>query len=117
MKFFHRKPPSPEESLEPLLWQLRDLAQMPPVTIDLYVWERDIDAVMKQIRALSKRAYEQLEDLVLELEKRGIEHVRDLDNNEPPEVMEESHRRYFEQLAFLTSELQAFHFPESEEPK
>lgn len=114
MKFFHRKQREPEEKLEPLLWQLRDLAQMPPVTIDLYVWQGDIDMVMKQIRTLSKGAYEQLEDLVLELEKRGVEHVRDMDNNEPPEVTEESRRRYFEQLAFLTSELQAFHFPEAE---
>lgn len=82
-----------------------------PAPIDLYGWQEDIDDMMSRIRALSLPTYERLEGLVSELIKRGMEHIRDLDNEEAPSVTEESARRYFEQAAFLTSEIQSLRPP------
>ncbi|MEM7175643.1 MAG: hypothetical protein AAF443_06945 [Chlamydiota bacterium] len=107
VKFFRRKKKPSADQLEPLLWQLRELIGYLPTPIDLYEWREDIDAVMRQIRAFSLPIHERLEGLVLELGKRGVEHVHDLDDEESPAVTEESARRYFEQASFLTSEIQS----------
>ena len=93
------------DQLNLLLYQLSQLIDTPPLPIDHLVWLDDIDGKMKGIQHISQHVFEQLVDLIVELQKRGEEHVKDIDDDETPHVIEQSGRRYYEQACFVHSEI------------
>ena len=93
-----------------LLFELENLLNDPPIEIDLYSWIDDVDRVMDKINENSPHAFSYLESLVLEAEKRAEEHVRNLDEEEEPHIIEESRNLYFEQVGFTLSEINSLKF-------
>ncbi len=88
-----------------LLFQLGEILKEPPTVIDCYDWLDTIDALMRQIRAISKEAHDKLDDLICEVQRRGQEHVRDIDANESPSQVARSADLYFEQVSYTNSEI------------
>ena len=93
------------KKINTLLFELESLLNDPPLEIDLYSWINDVDHVMDKISENSPHAFSYLENLVLEAEKRAQEHVKNLDDEEEPHIIEESHNHYFEQVGFILSEI------------
>jgi len=88
-----------------LLFQLGELLNDPPVVIGLYGWMDDVDEVMEKIQKLSPEAYDRLEDLVSEAVQRANQHVSDIDAEADPKVLEHDSNLYFEEIAFVSSEI------------
>lgn len=95
------------KKINSLLFELESLLNDPPLEIDLYSWIDDVDHVMDKISENSPHAFSYLEGLVLEAEKRAEQHVKNLDAEEEPHIIEESRNLYFEQVGFTLSEINA----------
>jgi hypothetical protein len=91
--------------LQLLLFQLSEILNDPPTILDLADWRDNISHVMDQIKEVSELAYNRLEDLVVEVVRRGEVHVDDLDSEAPPNQSERTAHEYFAQVAFVTSEI------------
>jgi len=91
--------------LNVLLFQLGDLLKEPPTILDVHDWKNNIDYVMQEIREISSEAYEKLDDLVTQVWRLGEQHVYEIDSDEPPNVVAHSAEKYFEQVSYVTSEI------------
>ncbi|MBI3211279.1 MAG: hypothetical protein HYZ47_01150 [Simkania negevensis] len=96
---------STRAKLSLLLFQLGELFKDPPTVLDYYDWSDNIDYILGEINQLSSTAFNRLEDLVIEAQRRGKQHVDDIDADEAPSVIEHSSYLYFEQVSFITSEI------------
>jgi len=99
------KESDPHTKLNHYLFQLSELIKSPPTVLDYHDWKSNVDFVMQEIHDLSDRAYEELEDLVTQLKRLGEDHVFRIDADEPPDVISRSSELYFEQVSYLTSEM------------
>lgn len=88
-----------------LLFQLGEMVKDPPTVLDHYDWKNDLDYVMQEIRDISEEAYEKLYDIVLQVQRMGEEHIGDIDGDAAPNVTARSAELYFQQVAYLTSEI------------
>jgi len=91
--------------LQVLFFQLNEILKDPPTILDFPEWKDNISYVMDQIKELSELVYNRLDDLVTELIRRGENHVSDLDVDAAPQQTERSAYKYFEQLAYIESEI------------
>ena len=91
--------------LNALLYQLGEQVKDLPTLLDYHEWKNNLDYTMQEIRDISDKAYESLEDLVTQVCRIGEEHIYELDNDEPPSVTARSSELYFEQVAYITSEV------------
>jgi len=94
-----------KEKLQLLLFQLGETLKDPPVVIDIYSWRDSVEVIMEEIQKVSPYAYNMLEDLITETVRIANIHVSDLDRNAPPNEIEQSSMKYFEQVAFVNSEI------------
>lgn len=101
MEFSHEK----RNKLHSLFYQLSELIKSLPTILDFYDWVGRVDYIMQEIRDLSDRAYERLNDLVLELERIAEKHVEDLDEDVSPRVAASSAEKYFQQVSYVISEI------------
>ena len=88
-----------------LFFQLSELVNNPPITIDFYDWRSSINALMKEIKSLSPKDHKRLEDLVEGVKMRAEKHIIDLDAEESPAVVAHSQEHYFQSVAMLESEI------------
>ena len=88
-----------------LFFQLSELVNNPPTTIDFYDWRSNINALMKEIKRLSPEDHKRLDDLVEGVKMRGEKHIIDLDAEESPAVVAHSQEHYFQSVAMLESEI------------
>ena len=86
-------------------FQLSELVNDPPTTLDFYDWRSNVNTLMEEIKELSLSDYEQLDDLVEAVKLQGERHVSDLDAEESPAVIAHSQEHYFESVAMLDSEI------------
>ncbi len=109
--FDHKNDKAIQEKLGILLFQLSELVKDPPTPIDFYDWRDNVSHVMKEIKAISLKSYDRLDDLVLAIERYGEQHVNDIENEVSPAEIAHSAERYFQQAAFLTSEINSLKRP------
>ncbi|NGX51497.1 MAG: hypothetical protein K1060chlam2_01363 [Chlamydiae bacterium] len=91
--------------LQLLLYQLGELLNEPPTTLDLPDWRDNVTYIMEEIRDISELAFNHLEDLVAEVVRLGEVHVADLDEDAPPKQTERTGYDYFKQVGFVSSEI------------
>lgn len=91
--------------LQLLLYQLGETLKDPPIMLDVIYWKDTVEETMKQIKMSSELAYNRLEDLVDEAVRRAEAHVIDLDNEDTGQELGRTSHEYFEQVAFVTSEI------------
>ncbi|MCB1107671.1 MAG: hypothetical protein KDK76_06220 [Chlamydiia bacterium] len=96
-----------KEKLHILLYQLSEQLKNPPIVIDLHDWRESVEIIMKEIEEFSPYVFERLEDLVVEAIRLANIHVLDLDKEAPPKEVEHSAIEYQEQIAFVSSEINA----------
>ncbi len=96
-----------KEKLQLLLFQLGEQLKDPPIIIDLYDWSDTVEIIMKDIQGVSPYVHDRLEDLVNDAVRLANKHVMDLDKDAPPKDSEQSSMEYFEQIAFVASEIHA----------
>ena len=101
------KDKSTQEKLQILLYRLEETLKDPPIMLDIFIWKDAVEQTMKQIKEASELAYNRLEDLVDEAVRRAESHVVDLDNEQSFQEVERTSCEYFEQVAFVTSEINA----------
>ncbi|MCB1110784.1 MAG: hypothetical protein KDK64_07350 [Chlamydiia bacterium] len=94
-----------KEKLQLLLFQLGEQLKDPPIVIDMYDWRETVEIIMTEIQEVAPIIYEQLEDLVVGAMRLAERHVSDLDRDASPKEIEQSSMEYFEQVAFVTSEV------------
>jgi len=94
-----------KEKLQLLLYQLSEILNEPPTTLDLPDWKDNVAYVMDQIKGVSELGYNHLEGLVIEVVRRGEVHVADLDEDASAAQTERTAYEYFEQVAFVASEI------------
>ena len=93
------------QKLQLLIFQLSEIINDPPTILDLADWEDNIEHVMNEIKDVSEMAYDRLDDLVIEVVRRGEIHVKDVDDEVSPKQSEQTAHEYFQQVAFVTSEI------------
>jgi len=96
-----------KEKLQLLLFQLGEQLKDPPIMIDLYDWIDTVEIIMKDIQEVSPYVHDRLDNLVTEAARLANKHVMDLDKDAPPKDSEQSAMEYFEQIAFVASEINA----------
>ena len=96
-----------KEKLQVLLYQLSEQLKDPPIMVNLNDWRDTVEFLMRDIQELSTYIHDRLEDLVDEAVRLAIQHVMDLDQDAPPKESEQSSMNYFEQVAFVSSEMNA----------
>lgn len=94
-----------KQKLQVLLFQLGEIIKDPPTILDLSVWEDNIELVMDEIKEVCELAYDRLDDLVIEVIRRGEIHVKNVDEEMPPNEVEQTEHEYFQQVGFVTSEI------------
>lgn len=89
-----------------LLSQIAEMLKEPPIIIDFYDWREDLEQMMREIHSLSPHIHDRLDDLVSEAIRLGALHVNDIDKEEiSPNEVEQSSINYYEQIAFINSEI------------
>jgi len=88
-----------------LLFELGELFKNPPITIDYFDWTDRVDHVMDEIGRVSVQVFERIEALVSLVVLKAKEHVDDIDGDAMGNEIEQSSIRYYEQVGFLTSEI------------
>ena len=96
-----------KEKLQLLLFQLGEQLKDPPIMIDLYNWRDNVEIIMKDIQEVSPYVHDRLDDLINEAMRLANKHVMDLDRDISRRDSEQSAREYFEQIAFVASEINA----------
>ena len=88
-----------------LFFQLSELVNDPPTILDFYDWRSNVNKLMKEIKRLSPKDHERLDDLVEGVKLHGEKHINDLDAEESPAVIAHSQEHYFQSVAMLESEI------------
>ncbi len=98
---------SSKEKLQLLLFQLGEQLKEPPIMIDLYNWRDTVEIIMKDIQEVSPYVHDRLDALISEAMRLVHKHVMDLDRDISRKDSEQSAMDYFEQIAFVASEINA----------
>ncbi|MBF5058906.1 hypothetical protein [Candidatus Neptunochlamydia vexilliferae] len=93
--------------LQVLFFQLGELLKDPPDIMNLSDWRDNVEYALTEIHEISDSAYERLHMLAHEAINRAIIHVNHIDKDMPPDQLERSSAEYFEQVGFITSEINA----------
>lgn len=94
-----------DKKINLLFFQLSQLVNDPPTTVDFYDWRSNVNNLMQEIEGFSPRVHDRLDDLVEAVKLQGERHVSDLDAEESPAVTAHSQERYFQSVAMLDSEI------------
>lgn len=95
------------EKLQLLLFQLGEELKDPPIVIDIITWRENVEIAMEGIREVSPYVFERLEDLINEVIRLAQKHVMDIDNDLPPNEVEQSAMKYYQQVSIINSEINA----------
>ena len=94
-----------EREVNLLFFRLSELVNDPPTTVDFYDWRSNVNGLMKEIKRLSPKDYERLDDLVEGVKLHGEKHVGNLDTEQSPTVIAHGQESYFASVAMLDSEI------------